>query len=507
MALSIISNMAANTAHRTLTQSNAQATRSLAKLSSGKRVMGAQDDAASMAIGARLNSEVQALKTATTNASQANSMLQIAEGALSTTNAILVRMKSLSVQASSENLSKTERGFIFNEFASLRSEVDRIANDTEFNGSKLLVGSDKYKVGGLGGSLKAGNGFSSFKFSNNSALGTGDNPNGLEFSYDAARKSLRVLDAKTGAAQTITDINAPASGKTKDIYFGKFGLTITLNDQFTAANLGGLIGTPTTGTARTAGENAAVALGEIVNAAVDNNQSALGGATPTAPTTAEVTALQNAITAAARAAADADAAKTAIDAILNNTNTGQPAAEFGAADLTAIKNAATAGLTSDNVTGAIADLAASNALQVGRETGKDTEFRFKIGSGGVAAEDDLTFRLKTADAASLNQNMSALANFDNVDDAVNAIKYVGSAIDELQKARAAIGVSQNRLEFASQNLRSARENNEAARATLMDLDVAQEMTTFTSKQVLVQSGVAMMAQANQMPQNLLRLLQ
>ena len=506
MALSIISNMAANTAHRTLTQSNAQATRSLAKLSSGKRVMGAQDDAASMAIGARLNSEVQALKTATTNASQANSMLQIAEGALSTTNAILVRMKSLSVQASSENLSKTERGFIFNELASLRSEVDRIANDTEFNGSKLLVGSDKYKVGGLGGSLKAANGFSSFKFSNNSALGTGDNPNGLEFSYDAARKSLRVLDTKTGAAQTITDINAPASGKTKDIYFGKFGLTITLNDQFTAANLTGL-STPATGTARTAGQNAAVALGKIVNAAVDANKSALGGTASAAPTATEVTALKNAITAAAAGAADADAAKTAIEAILNNTNAGRPAAEFGAADLTVIKNAVTAGLTSDNVTGAIADLAASNALQVGKETGKDTEFRFKIGSGGVAAEDDLTFRLKTADAASLNQNMSALANFNNVDDAVNAIKYVGNAIDELQKARAAIGVSQNRLEFASQNLRSARENNEAARATLMDLDVAQEMTTFTSKQVLVQSGVAMMAQANQMPQNLLRLLQ
>ena len=150
MALSILSNLAANTAHRTLTQSDAAASRSLAKLSSGKRVVGARDDAASMAIGARLNAEVQALKTATTNASQANSMLQIADGALATTDSILVRMKSLAVQASSESLSSTERGFIFDEFKSLRSEIDRIAGDTEFNGKKLLKGTIKYVLQGVG---------------------------------------------------------------------------------------------------------------------------------------------------------------------------------------------------------------------------------------------------------------------------------------------------------------------------------------------------------------------
>jgi flagellin len=68
-------------------------------------------------------------------------------------------------------------------------------------------------------------------------------------------------------------------------------------------------------------------------------------------------------------------------------------------------------------------------------------------------------------------------------------------------------VFQNRLDFAAQNLSTTQENTEAARSTLMDLDVASEMTAFSSKQVLVQSGVAMLAQANQMPQNLLRLLQ
>ena len=224
MALSIISNMAANTAHRTLTQSDAQATRSLAKLSSGKRVMGAQDDAASMAIGARLNAEVQSLKTATTNASQANSMLQIADGALATTNSILIRMKSLAVQASSENLSRTERGFIFDEFKSLRSEVDRIAVDTEFNGSKLLKGTREYTAQGVGSGLSASNGFSSFKFSNNTSLGTGTDPADLTFNYDNAAKSLRVSKSD-GTSQTITNISTPLAGQTRDVYFSEFGLS------------------------------------------------------------------------------------------------------------------------------------------------------------------------------------------------------------------------------------------------------------------------------------------
>ena len=91
--------------------------------------------------------------------------------------------------------------------------------------------------------------------------------------------------------------------------------------------------------------------------------------------------------------------------------------------------------------------------------------------------------------------------------AQSTVEVVTRAIDDLQRARAAVGTSQNRLDFAGQNLASTQENTESARSTLLDLDVAAEMTAFTSKQILVQSGVAMLAQANQMPQNLLRLLQ
>ena len=82
-----------------------------------------------------------------------------------------------------------------------------------------------------------------------------------------------------------------------------------------------------------------------------------------------------------------------------------------------------------------------------------------------------------------------------------------SAIDTLNNSRAGIGAAQNRLDFASANLATAIENAESARSALLDLDVAQEITTLTSKQILVQAGVSMLSQANQLPQNLLQLFQ
>jgi hypothetical protein len=112
MPLNVVSNYAANVAHRNLARTDMEASASLSKLSIGKRVVSARDDAASMAIGSRMNAEVKGLQQAVVNAGQANSMLQIADGAMSTISDILTRMKVLSTQASSANLSATEREFL-----------------------------------------------------------------------------------------------------------------------------------------------------------------------------------------------------------------------------------------------------------------------------------------------------------------------------------------------------------------------------------------------------------
>jgi flagellin-like hook-associated protein FlgL len=139
MSLTASFNLAASVANRQLGRSEAAMTAALAKLSAGSRVVSARDDAASLAIGSRLNSEAQAMKQAAVNAGQASSMVQIADGAMGRIGDILIRMKTLAIQAGSGQLSNAERGMLDTEYVALRDEIDRIAGDTEFNGQRLVA--------------------------------------------------------------------------------------------------------------------------------------------------------------------------------------------------------------------------------------------------------------------------------------------------------------------------------------------------------------------------------
>ena len=141
MALNVISNYAANVAQRYLQQSDSEATRSVAKLSAGTRVLSARDDAASMAISTSIRSDIAGLKQAAVNAGQASSMLQIADGAMGTVTDILVRAKSLAIQASSDQLTDNQRAMVGKEFEALQEEMDRISKGTRFDGQTLLAGS------------------------------------------------------------------------------------------------------------------------------------------------------------------------------------------------------------------------------------------------------------------------------------------------------------------------------------------------------------------------------
>ena len=140
MALTGTTNTSANTALRYLSQNNAAASSSLAKLSSGSRIVKASDDAASLAVGTKIKADVTALKQAQVNAGQASSVLQVADGALSQTSDILMRLKALSVQAQSGSVSDNERNFLDKEFSALVDQIDDIANQTKFNGQTLLNG-------------------------------------------------------------------------------------------------------------------------------------------------------------------------------------------------------------------------------------------------------------------------------------------------------------------------------------------------------------------------------
>jgi flagellin len=140
MSLNLVSNYAANVAQRYLSKTDQQMTSSLAKLTAGTRVLSASDDAASLAIGTRLASDLAGLQQAAVNAGQASSMLQIADGGMSTISDILVRMKTLAVQSASGQVADTERAMLNQEFSSLQDEINGIVAGTTFSGQQLLSG-------------------------------------------------------------------------------------------------------------------------------------------------------------------------------------------------------------------------------------------------------------------------------------------------------------------------------------------------------------------------------
>jgi flagellin len=387
MPLNVISNFAASVAHRNLAASDAAASNSVAKLSAGSRVLSAKDDAAAMAIGSRLNSEVAGLKQASVNAGQAISMLQIADGAMSKTNDILTRMKTLAVQAGSDQLSSTERSMLDTEFQSLMQEVDRIAADTEFNSTKLVNGSITTDV---------------------SAAASFDVSSGVE----------------AITAVGIDDTNAFS------MTFDNTNQTFTLTDGTTSYS------------------------GTIASDKVTNTA---GSGTLTSSTVVKLSS--------------GDATDGFVNLALN--------------------------------TAFAADTAVAAAEVVNFSGTTSSSLTFKVGTGTNASEDEISVTVNSVTASGLG--LSSTANVNTKTAADSALEEINTAIDQLQTNRATVGASQNRLEFAAANIATATENTEAARSSLLDLDVASEMSNFTSKQILVQAGVSMLAQANQLPQNLMRL--
>ena len=140
MGLRINTNVASLNAQRNLGSTRISMNKSLEKLSSGQRINRAGDDAAGLAISENLKAQIKGLGQAERNAEDGISLVQIAEGALGEVSNILIRLRELSVQAASDTIGSTERKFLNVEFEQLTSEVDRIANSTEFNRVPLLNG-------------------------------------------------------------------------------------------------------------------------------------------------------------------------------------------------------------------------------------------------------------------------------------------------------------------------------------------------------------------------------
>lgn len=143
MGLRIATNIQSLAAQRFLTINTETQNRSLEKLSSGSRINKAGDDAAGLAISEKLKAGIRSMKQASRNANDGVSLIQVAEGSMNEISSILIRLRELSIQASSDTISDVERGFVDKEVQHLKAEIDRIANGTEFNGTKLLNGTSE----------------------------------------------------------------------------------------------------------------------------------------------------------------------------------------------------------------------------------------------------------------------------------------------------------------------------------------------------------------------------
>jgi len=140
MGLVINTNVASINAQRNLNKTGEGLNTSLARLSSGMRIVSAKDDAAGLAISEKMRAQIRGLAQAERNANDGISLVQTAEGALNEVSGALIRMRELAVQGATGTVGTEERGYLDSEFGKLISEIDRIASVTEFNGTKLLNG-------------------------------------------------------------------------------------------------------------------------------------------------------------------------------------------------------------------------------------------------------------------------------------------------------------------------------------------------------------------------------
>ncbi|HRY23678.1 MAG TPA: flagellin [Geminicoccaceae bacterium] len=382
MALTATTNTTANTALRYLSQNNNMAASSLAKLSSGSRIVRASDDAASLAIGTKIKADVTALKQAQVNAGQASSLLQVADGGLSQVVDILMRMKALAVQAQSGSVSDNERGFLDKEFQALSGQIDAIAAQTKFNGTELLSGNIATAFSAIGTAID-GSGAAELKLTGGSEAGA------YTVAYDDATGVLTVTQGTgVGAESQSVTLDNTDTAFTGSVAFDQFGLEVA----FTAFDL------------------------DTVAIAANNTATVTSGAM---------------------------------------------SFQVGVS-------------SSDTIDVTIADIR-TTALGDGTNTLSDD------GSGSPAS-------IGTAAKAA------------------GAVDIIDGALSQISEGRADVGALISRFEFAAANVATTIENLDSARSTLLDVDMAAEMSNFSSKQVLVQASVAMLAQANQMPQQLLKLL-
>jgi flagellin len=484
-------NIASLNAQRSLLGTNNAMQKSLEKLSSGSRINKAADDAAGLAISEKMRGQIKGLNQAVRNAQSAISLIQTAEGALNESHSILQRMRELAVQSATDTNTAEDRAKIQSEMDQLAIELTRISNTTEFNTQNLIAGGfDKtFHIGANAGQSM-----------------------GLEIAaMDAFSLGVSGDVPTSGAISGITGLANDITTTGRGLVTG----TYTLDVNKTAASAGTV--TASTG----------AAAGTVVNAASFNGSQ---------NTTYEIV-LDSVVTADGTEAAtirystDGENWKM-VDGVfdtdhftfdLGNNISFQIAEADAAADqqwsftMTAstatiqlkneaddilgsatINNSTTSVVVGNTATNQLIELDINyGALENGAATGTFEVTASGTSKAAVVDGEGVVTAKAVADGGIDVSTQSA---------ADSAITEIDKAINLVSNQRSELGAFQNRLEHTINNLQASAENMTAAESRIRDVDMAAEMSEFTKSQILSQAGVAMLAQANMVPQAVLKLL-
>lgn len=474
----INTNIASLNAQRNLNNSQNALNVALERLSTGLRINSAKDDAAGLAISERFTSQIRGLNQAIRNANDGISLVQTAEGAMGESVNALQRIRELAVQATNSSNNASDRAALNSEMQQLISEIDRIATQTNFNGNKILG-----TTGGFSATFQVGADVGqtmsvSIQASRSTDLGVSSNYSTIANESNtnfAARLRTQFANGLTSATlngATLSDVgaNSNAINKVNSINSSSAGVSAFM------------FGNSLVGTVNTANGAGAISSGDVVINGIDIGASD--------GTVADLVAKINLKTGEHGVVADAAVGNRLV---LFNRDGGVISMSVNSA------NAATATGFSNGSTTTVA-AGDNGAIVMGYRLGTTTLAVNSATTAGAleGSTADAVIGLTSTNLASININTAGGANL--------TMLAIDAAIDKLSTNRSMMGALQARMESTISALSLSSENLNASRSRIMDADFAAETAALTKTQILQQAGIAVLSQANALPQNVLSLL-
>lgn len=519
----INTNITAMIGQQNLSRSANSLSTAMERLSSGLRINSAKDDAAGLAIANRISTQISGLMQAQRNANDGISISQTAEGALNQVNDNIQRIRELTVQAGNDTNSDKDLGTIQNEIGQRLEEINRLSDETSFNGLKVLASDQGFKI-----QVGANDGQTiTMDLKEMSATKLG-----LD-TFDVSKTILSTDLAAAASTETIpaslnisaADFNDTAAAATYDVYVQDADPSVVI-----VVNADGEGFNATYDAATNSLEfDSTAALGDVIAATVTSDYSQVTGADGVdvgGGVTLEAQDLLAGGFTDANAAAvptlhtdDAGDYFVSLDAgatyVVATVDTDSASATYGQVDYDSTDaGVAEGGGVGGPATGAsgalteISDPTATVAIDVSglsaATVGTSPEvFAYADNSGYVIKGDDGDGNT-TYHEATVDQATGAVTAGEQL--TADPLAALDSALSEVDVLRSELGAMQNRFESAITSLGDTATNLSAARSRIEDADYAVEVSNMTRAQILQQAGTSVLAQANQVPQTVLSLL-